>query len=120
LTKSKVLPLIFEGSPQNKIRNYQDLIAIVRNHGEADFVPIICDPKGSKVVEDVENRQSPEFKSDFVSQVSKMKLQALMDEKRKKLCTLTAGLHIAKFLKHGWYLCIIWYTLENFDLQIRQ
>jgi hypothetical protein len=102
--KAVILPSSFQGSPRNMLQNYQDAMAIVKKYGKPDFfITMTCNPKWPEITDNLEQGQSPEFRPDLVARVFKLKLDALIDDIKKKhvMGTPTACVHVVEFQKRG-------------------
>lgn len=97
------LPSTFQGSPRNKMQNYQDAMSIVRNYGKPDlFITMACNPKWEEITQHL-NGQSVENRPDLVSRVFQLKLTELMDDINKKhvFGPPVGNIHVIEFQKRG-------------------
>jgi hypothetical protein len=102
--KAVILPSSFQGSPRNMLQNYQDAMAIVKKYGKPDyFITMTCNPKWPEITDNLQHGQSPEFRPDLVARVFKLKLDALIEDIKKKhvMGTPTAFVHVVEFQKRG-------------------
>ncbi|XP_020103317.1 uncharacterized protein LOC109720538 isoform X3 [Ananas comosus] len=85
--KRIILPSSFTAGPRYMIQNYQDAIAICRQFGPPDlFITFTCNAQWPEIRDALQfiNGQKAEDRPDIVSRVFKLKLEALMEDIKKK------------------------------------
>ena len=78
---------------------YQDSMAIIREHGKPDlFITFTCNPNWPEIVQTT-NEQHTTNRSDVISRVFRLKLEALLNDIMKDgvLGRVVAHIHVIEF-----------------------
>ncbi|XP_077199856.1 uncharacterized protein LOC143840327 isoform X2 [Paroedura picta] len=98
-----ILPSSFQGSPRNRMQNYQDAMAIVREYSKPDlFITMTCNPQWPEIQENLDGQQA-ENRPDIVARVFHLKLTSLLDDlmRRHIFGIPVAQVHVVEFQKSG-------------------
>ena len=111
-----ILPLSFQGSPQNMQSHYQDAMAIVMAKGKPDlFLTFTCNPNWPEIRNNLAYGEKANFRPDLVSRVFHGYLMELLDDiKKKHIFGKTAAvIYTIEFQKRGLPHCHMLITLKE-------
>jgi len=85
IARRYILPSSFTTGPRYMMQHYQDAIAICHALGSPDFfVTFTCNPSWHEITNELLPSQRSEDRPDLISRVSRIKLQQLLDDFKKK------------------------------------
>ncbi|XP_043479916.1 uncharacterized protein LOC122509746 [Leptopilina heterotoma] len=102
--KMVILPSTFIGSPRNMMQQYQDAMAIVRNHGKPDlFITMTCNPQWTEIQENLLPNQTASDRPDIVARVFSSKVNHLIEiiVRQRLFGDVKSFVYVIEFQKRG-------------------
>ena len=100
----KILPSSHTGGPRYMNKQFQDAMAIAREHHKPDFfITMTCNPQWPEIKEELLQGQTPQDRPDLITRVFKLKKDQLLHDiiKGGLFGEVVAHMHVIEWQKRG-------------------